>query len=129
MLSTVTTNHGTSNTVRQQEPHEAAENSKNSKETTLPEEVNNVNQNNDLYISIYAYLEDPTKQTKSDGIKLKSCMTSEGLLIKGNQLWVSNNGGLWLKVIKEIHIQPVVGHPSIKQILNMIQHNYHWPRM
>ena len=36
---------------------------------------------------------------------------------------------LWLKIIKEIHDQPVVGHLETKQMLNMICWHYYWPGM
>lgn len=113
---------GQSSAVGQQEPHEA-ENSN----ATLPEEVSNANRKDDSYISIRAHLEDPTKHAKPDGVKLKGCRVSEGLLMKGNQLWVPD--GLQLRVIKEIHDQPAVGHSGVEQTLNMVQRHYYWPRM
>ena len=49
--------------------------------------------------------------------------------MKGNQLWVPDNEGLQLGVIKKIHNQPAVGHPDKKQTSNMIQRHYYWPHM
>ena len=36
---------------------------------------------------------------------------------------------LKMRVIKEIHKQPAVGHPGVKQTLNMIRRHYYWPAM
>ena len=34
-----------------------------------------------------------------------------------------------MNVIKKVHDQPEVGHPGIKQTLNMICYHYYWPSM
>ena len=36
---------------------------------------------------------------------------------------------LHLKVIKEAHDQPAVGHPGVEQTLNMLRRHYYWPAM
>lgn len=122
---TKTPNSTTPSIVRQWEPHEA----NNLGNTTLPKEVSKANQKDDSYISIRAHLNDPTKYAKPEGIKLKSCRISKSLLMKRNQLWVPDDKGFRLRVIKEIHDQLAVGHPGKKQTSNMIQHHYYWPHM
>lgn len=52
----------------------------------LPKQVMNANQKDNLFTNICAYLKDPTMHAKSEGIKLKGCRVSKGLLIKENQL-------------------------------------------
>ena len=49
--------------------------------------------------------------------------------MKGNQLWVTKEGHLQLKVIKEIHDQPAVGHPGMERTLGMARRHYYWPGM
>ena len=48
-------------------------------------------------------------------------------LIKENWLRVANEDQLQLKIVKKIHDQPAVGHPSTKKILEMAQRYYYWP--
>lgn len=84
-------------------------------------------QKDSSYTSIYAHLKDPTIYAKPERIKLKGCRVSKSLLMKGNQLWVPDNEDLWLRVIKKIYDQPVVGHPGRKQTSNIVQRHYYWP--
>ena len=49
--------------------------------------------------------------------------------MKKNQIWVPEGDHLRLKVIKEIHDQPAVGHPGVERTLNMIRRHYYWPSM
>ena len=119
--STKTLDCKTSSAVEQSELHASDE----LKDSTLLEEIMQVNQKEDSYNNIKAYLEDSKVYAKPYNIKIKGCKTSEGLLMKRIQLWMPNNEGLWLKVIKEIYTQPAVGHPGIEQTLNMIQRHYH----
>lgn len=68
--------------IGQTEPHDADE----LEDSTLPEEVSKANQKDKLYSVICSHLEDFTKHAKSEGVKLKSCRVSKGLLMKRNQL-------------------------------------------
>ena len=61
------------------------------------------NQKEDLYIGICAYLKDSEAHARPKGVKLKDYRVSKSLLIKENQLWMPDNKGFWLKVIKKIH--------------------------
>ena len=36
---------------------------------------------------------------------------------------------LWMKVIQKHHDSPVARHPGYKKMLELLQHNYYWPRM
>ena len=51
--------------------------------------------------------------------------------MKADWIWVpqGENSQLKLKLIKEIHKQPAVGHLGTKQMLNMICRHYYWPGM
>ena len=117
-----TSNLITPSAIGQWEPHETETETESS---VLPNKVNDANQRDDFYTSICAHLGDPAKHAKSKGIKLKGYRVSKSLLMKENQLCVSDNKGLWLKVIKEIHTQPAISYPGIEQTLNMIQRYYH----
>ena len=54
---------------------------------------------------------------------------SKGLLMKENQLWVSDNKGLRLEVLEEIHNQPAVGHLRVEHTLIMTRCHYYWSHM
>ena len=86
------------------------------------------NQTDELCTQIRAYLEAPSGQKKPT-VHLNSCRVSNSLLMKVNCLWVpeGEDSRLRLKVIKEVHDQPAVGHPGTKQTLNMICWHYYWP--
>ena len=115
-------NTKTLNLIGQQKPHEA-ENSN----ATLPKEVSNANQKDDLYISFCTHLEDLIKYAKPDSVKLKDCKISKGLLMKKNQFWMPDDEGLQLRIIKEIYNQLAVSHSDVEQTLNMVQQHYYWP--
>ena len=104
-------------------------NSNASDETlSLPERVIKSNQNNELCSKICLYLANPKGLEKSE-VYLKSLRVENGLLMKGNRLWVANEDQLQLKVIKEIHDQPAVGHPGTERTLEMARRYYYWPGM
>ena len=63
----------------------------------------NANQKDDWYISICTYLKDLTMHAKTKSVKIRGYKVSESLLLKKNQLWVSDNEDLQLEVFKEIH--------------------------
>ena len=100
------------------------------KPSTLPEEIQDANRADELCIQIRAYLETPSEQARPT-THLNSCRTSNGFLMKADQVWVpkGENNQLRLKVIKEVHDQPAVGHPGVEQTLNMICRYYYWPAM
>ena len=99
------------------------------KDSILSKEASKANQKNNSYSSIHIHLEDFTKHAKPESVKLKGCRVSKGLLMKRNQLYVSDDKDLQLRVIKEIHNQPAVGHFGRKRTSNMVQHHYYWPCM
>ena len=82
---------------------------------TLPEEITEANRKDELCSQIRAYLEAPSKRAKS-ATHLNSCRISNGLLMKADWMWVpeEEDSQLRLRVIKEVHDQPAVGHPGIK---------------
>ena len=87
--------------------------------STLPEEIQDANRADKLCIRIRAYLEAPSKRAKPT-VHLNSCRISNGLLMKKDRLWVPEKEDLRLKLIKEVHDQPAVGHPGTERTLNMI---------
>ena len=88
------------------------------KTSPLPERVMKSNQNNELYSKICMYLANPEGLEKSE-IYLKDLRVENGLLMKGNQLWVANKGQLQFEVTKEIHDQLAVGYLGIEKMLEM----------
>ena len=94
----------------------------------LPEQIMESNQNNELCSKICLYFANPEGLEKPK-VYLKGLKMENRLLMKGNWLWVTNKDQLQLKVIKEIHNQPAVGHPSTEKTLEMAWHHYYWPGM
>ena len=84
------------------EPHELS---------TLPEEIKEANKADELCIQIREYLESPSKRARPT-THLNSCRISNGLLMKRDHIWVPKD--LHLRVIKEVHNQPAVGHSKTK---------------
>ena len=82
-----------------------------------------------LCIQICAYLEAPSERTRPK-THLNSYRVSNGLLMKADQLWVPKGGqNLKMRVIKEVHDQPAVGHPGVERTLSMLRRHYYWPAM
>ena len=98
------------------------------KMSSLPEQVMESNQINELCNKIYLYFANPKELDKSDAY-LKGLRVENRLLIKGNWLWVANKGQLQFEVIKEIHNQPAVGHSGTEKTLEIARRHYYWPRM
>ena len=97
--------------------------------STLPEEVTEANRKDELCSQIRAYLEAPSERAKPT-THLNSCKINNGLLMKTDRLWVPEGGeNLRMRVIKEVHNQPMVSHPSVEKTLNMIRQHYYWPAM
>ena len=94
----------------------------------LPEWVIESNRNNELCSKIRLYFANP-KGLKKLKVYLKGLRVENGLLMKGNRLWVADKDQLQLKVIKKIHDQPAVGHSSTEKTLEMTQRHYYWPGM
>ena len=90
----------------------------------LPEQVMESNQNNELCSKICSYLANP-KELEKPEVYLKGLRVENGLLMKGNRLWVADKDQLQLKVVKEIHNQPAVGHAGTKRMLEMTQRHYY----
>ena len=95
---------------------------------TLPERVTEFNRNNELCNKICSYLANQKGLEKPETY-LKGLRVENGLLMKGNWLWVAEEGHLQLKIIKEIHDQPAVGHFGMEKMLGMAWHHYYWPGM
>ena len=94
------------------------------KTSPLPERVMESNQNNELCSKIRSYFANPKELEKSE-VYLKGLRVENGLLMKGNWLWVTDEDQLQLKVVKKIHNQPAVGYPGTEKILKMAQRHYY----
>ena len=95
---------------------------------TLPKQVAKSNREDKLCKEIYEYLTNSKGLEKPD-IFCKGLRVDDRLLLKENKLWVSNDSELWLKVIREVHDQPIVGHPGVERTLEMIRQSYCWLKM
>ena len=97
----------------------------NEETSTLPERVTESNRNNELCNKIRLYLANQKGLEKLEAY-FKDLRVENRLLMKGNRLWVAEEGYLQLKVIKEIHDQPAVGYPGMERTLEMAQCHYYW---
>ena len=61
--------------------------------------------------------------------KHKNCTIKDGLLYERERLWVPDNKGTILEVVRQIHDQIAVGHPGIARTIQTISRNYYWPNM
>ena len=123
----------TTSAVDLTEPHSTSVARGISKFSTLPEEVQNANRNDNLYTRICAYLEAPGKIAKPT-VHVNSCKINNGLLMKINHLWVleGKDKQLRLKMIKEVHDQSAMGHPGtvtdlisdLGLLITISNHNY-----
>ena len=98
--------------------------------STLPEEIQDADIADELCIQICEYLKAPSERVRP-ATHLNSCRISNGLLMKADQMWVpeGEDNQLRMRVIKEVHDQPAVGHPGVERTLNMIRRHYYWPAM
>ena len=97
----------------------------NDKTSPLPERVIEFNWVNKLCSEIRSYLANPKRLDKPDAY-LKGLRVENGLLMKGNQLWVANESQLQLEIIKKSHNQLAVGHSGMEKTLKMARRHYYW---
>ena len=58
------------------------------------------------------------------------CKECDGTLTDNlGRLYVPESNLLRMEVIQKHHDSPVAGHPGYKKTLDLLQHNYYWPRM
>jgi hypothetical protein len=60
-------------------------------------------------------------------ISLSYCDKHEGLLRYQRRFWIPE--GIRTDVVRDIHTQPMVGHPGIAKTLAIIKKRFYWPRM
>ena len=94
------------------------------KTSPLLEQVIESNQNNELCSKIRLYLANP-RGLKKPEVYLKGLRVENGLLMKGNWLYITDKDQLQLKVIKEIHNQLAVGHLGTEWTLEMARRHYY----
>ena len=100
----------------------------NEETLTLPKRVTEFNRNNELCNEIHSYLANQKGLEKPEAY-FKGLRVENGLLMKGNRLWVAKEGYLQLEVIKKIHNQPAVGHFGMERTLGIAWRHYYWPGM
>lgn len=62
----------------------------------------------------------------SNGVKLAGCINTDGLIFKGNALWVPSEDQWITDVIRECHDPPVCGHPGIRRTMELVKRHYYW---
>jgi transposase InsO family protein len=62
-----------------------------------------------------------------NSISLAHCDVSDNLLRYMEKVWIPEE--LHARICKEVHDQPMVGHPGIAKTLALLKSRYYWPRM
>ena len=65
----------------------------------------------------------------ADGVNLRGCTVRDGVLYKGDNLWVPGEPGFLLEIIRDAHDQPSCGHPGMNRTEELIKRYYYWPNM
>lgn len=87
---------------------------------TLPEAVSLANKHN-------ADLDGQRRKLRLNPNSRTDYQEKEGLLFYRNRLCVpANDKALILRILKEFHDQPAVGHRGIRATIGLIQRGYHW---
>jgi transposase InsO family protein len=60
-------------------------------------------------------------------VSLAHCDITDGLLRYQQKVWIPEDLYSW--ICKEVHTQPMVGHPGIAKTLALLKRQYYWPRM
>jgi len=68
-------------------------------------------------------------EAQYEDTKLRDCRVQNGILYRGDLLWVPSDEHLQMKLIREVHDQPSIGHPGILRTVKVIRRYYYWPSM
>ena len=60
-------------------------------------------------------------------LSLGHCSQNQGLLCYQNRFWIPES--MRTDLIKEVHTQPLVGHPGVAKTLALLKRQFYWPRM
>jgi len=94
-------------------------------EQQIFDEIRYVNKASDDFNTIRESLAQDLPATILGFLKKRCSIDPEGYLLYRNKLCVSTNSQLGL--LREIHDQPMVGHPGIAKTVEIVQQNYCWP--
>lgn len=65
----------------------------------------------------------------AEGVSLQNCSISDGVLYKGDNLWVSGEPALLLEIVRDAHDPPSCGHSGMNRTEELIKRYYYWPNM
>ena len=65
----------------------------------------------------------------SSEISLADCKVKDGRLIYRDFIYVPDHPPLQLRLLKDHHKPPAIGHPRRAKTLELHAHKYHWPQM
>ncbi len=68
-------------------------------------------------------------EAQYEDTKLRDCRVQNGILYRGDLLWVFFDEHLQMKLIREVHDQPSIDHPEILRTVKVIRRYYYWPSM
>jgi len=68
-------------------------------------------------------------EAQYEDTKLRDCRVQNGILYRGDLLWVPSDEHLQMKLIREVHDQPSIDHPGILRTMKVIRRYYYWPSM
>ena len=67
--------------------------------------------------------------TSVDGVNLQDCRETDGVLYRGDRLWVPADAPLLVDLLREIHEPPASGHPGFNRMEDLLRRDYYWPNM
>jgi len=68
-------------------------------------------------------------EAQYEGTKLRDCRVQNGILYRGDLLWVSFDEHLQMMLIRKVHDQPSIDHPEILRTMKVIRRYYYWSSM
>jgi len=64
-------------------------------------------------------------EAQYEGTKLRDCRVQNGILYRGDLLWVPFDEHLQMKLIRKVHDQPSIDHPGILRTMKVIRRYYY----
>jgi len=68
-------------------------------------------------------------EAQYEDTKLRDCRVQNGILYRGDLLWVSFDEHLQMKLIRKVHDQPSIDHFGILRTVKIIRRYYYWSSM
>jgi len=70
-----------------------------------------------------------TAENTSENEKSEYRLSTNGLLIYKNRLYIPNSEEIKLLILNEMHKKPYSGHPGYQKMITMLRKEFYWPNM